>query len=418
MNPKKKDWNYWFTSTPISGGEQLEEWFGRIAQKSNGEISVSQLKNGWARYKFEVQTGQSGFASGQSGQSTQIPASAVPLIAPHQPIAIPPNKFYDDVLSKIKRDKVPHTIESLSDFFDTGVGKVREAVEHLKSQGFNISETNGSVFISDVIPKSENTVLDIKKLSTGFYKFGVTGDNHLCSRYERLDVLNALYDQFQRDGISIVYNTGNWIDGEARFNKHDLLVHGMDRQIDYWIENYPKRDGIITKYITGDDHEGWYTQGVGINIGKHAERKAREAGRDDLIYLGHMEHDEIIPAKNGYTKMRILHPGGGSSYAISYTSQKIVESYTGADKPHILFDGHYHKAGYNYIRGVHVVQTGCTEDQTPFMRKKKLAAHLGGWEIEFSTDDNGAVTRFKQEFFPFYDREYYTPNAEQWQYKH
>jgi predicted phosphodiesterase len=110
--------------------------------------------------------------------------------------------------------------------------------------------------------------------------------------------------------------------------------------------------------------------------------------------------------------LRVLHPGGGSSYAISYTSQKIVESYTGAEKPDILFDGHYHKAGYNYIRGVHVVQTGCTQDQTPFMRKKRLAAHLGGWIIEFTVDTNGAVIRFKQEWIPFFDKAYY----KKWEY--
>jgi hypothetical protein len=76
--------------------------------------------------------------------------------------------------------------------------------------------------------------------------------------------------------------------------------------------------------------------------------------------------------------------------------------------------GHYHKAEYNFCRGVHAVQTGCLQDQTPFMRKKKLAAHLGGWIIEFSTDDQGAITRFKQEFIPFYDNGYY---KEKWSYK-
>jgi hypothetical protein len=127
-----------------------------------------------------------------------------------------------------------------------------------------------------------------------------------------------------------------------------------------------------------------------------------------------MEADVILKASQGETILRVLHPGGGSAYAISYTSQKIVESYSSGEKPHILLDGHYHKAGYNYIRGVHVVQTGCTQDQTPFMRKKRLAAHLGGWIIEFSVDDQGAITRFKQEFIPFYDNGYYTKWGYQW----
>jgi len=127
-----------------------------------------------------------------------------------------------------------------------------------------------------------------------------------------------------------------------------------------------------------------------------------------------MEADIVIPSKNGKTTLRLVHPGGGSSYAISYTEQKIVESYSGGEKPDILLVGHYHKAEYSYVRGVHIVQTGTTEDQSPFMRKKRLAAHLGGWIIEFSVDINGAITRFKQEFIPFYDNAYYKKWAYKW----
>jgi hypothetical protein len=32
-------------------------------------------------------------------------------------------------------------------------------------------------------------------------------------------------------------------------------------------------------------------------------------------------------------------------------------------------------------RNVHVVQLGCFQDQSLFMRQKKLAAHIGGWII-------------------------------------
>lgn len=306
-----------------------------------------------------------------------------------------------------------HTLEGISDQLDTGIGKVKAEIEAMIGEGHNYKIEDGRVLFSNILPKSEAYTLDISKLSTGFYRFGVTGDNHLCSRYQRMDVLNALYDIFQREGINVVFNTGNWIDGEARFNKHDLIVHGLDNQLNYFIDNFPQRPGIVTKCITGDDHEGWYTQREGINVGMYMENKARKAGREDIVFLGHMEADVILKAPQGETVLRVLHPGGGSAYAISYTSQKIVESYSGGEKPHILLDGHYHKAGYNYIRGVHVVQTGCTQDQTPFMRKKRLAAHLGGWIIEFAVDDFGAITRFKQEFIPFYDNGYYS----KWDYK-
>lgn len=232
---------------------------------------------------------------------------------------------------------------------------------------------------------------------------------HNCSKYSRLDVVNALYDRFEEAGITQVFNAGNWIDGEARFNKFDLLVHGMNQQVEYFLEHYPQRKGITTSFVAGDDHEGWYCQREGVDIGLYTEMKAVKGGRDDLKYLGYMEsYIDLINRKTGNSsKLLVCHPGGGSSYAISYTSQKSVEAYDGGEKPAIALYGHYHKINYSYIRNVHAIQTGCTEDQTPFMRKKKLSAHIGGVIVEAWLDPQGAVTRCRPEFMTFFDRGYH-----------
>ena len=313
---------------------------------------------------------------------------------------------YDKIKQKLK-DKKKYSKEELSNYLDTGIGKIDELIVRMKEEGYNVVQMDNSYMLSEIIEKHEPRVMNINKMSSGTYRIGFCGDNHLCSKYERLDILNALYDHYEDNGVAAVYNTGNWIDGEARFNKHDIHVHGLDNQLDYFINKYPQRNNLTTYFITGDDHEGWYTQREGVDVGFICEARARKAGRTDLVYIGHMESDIIFPAENGKTILRVQHPGGGSSYAISYTSQKIVESFSGNEKPDILAIGHYHKAEYIFVRGVHVVQTACTQDQSPFMRKKRLAAHLGGWIIEFSTDSQGAITRFKSEYLPFYDKDYY-----------
>jgi hypothetical protein len=69
------------------------------------------------------------------------------------------------------------------------------------------------------------------------------------------------------------------------------------------------------------------------------------------------------------TTMAVCHPGGGSAYALSYSIQKIIESLEGGEKPAVGLYGHYHKLWAGNIRNVWCVQTGCQEDQTPFMRK-------------------------------------------------
>lgn len=323
--------------------------------------------------------------------------------------------------AKAKYDKQPfkkgvkYTYDQASDMLDVSVTKAKAWLKTAKENGLSIVMHDEVFFLSGEPEKAKAKSISAKESKNGFYRFGYVTDNHLCSKYERLDVLNKLYDIFEQEGITTVFNTGNWIDGEARFNMHDLNVHGFDAQIRYMIEQYPQREGIVTKYIAGDDHEGWYTQKHGIDAGRALQERAQKVGRFDLEYLGYMENDVILNSKDGkgQTVIRLLHPGGGSSYAISYAPQKIVESYSGNEKPHVLLVGHYHKASYDFIRGVHVVQGGTTMDQSPFMRKKRLAAHLGGWIIEFTTHPNGAIDRFRAEFFPFYDKEFY----KKWKYQ-
>ncbi len=326
-----------------------------------------------------------------------------------------PTDDADLVFSIISKAKRKWKIEELSDKLDIGMGRIRAAVGELKSSGRNISQVDSSVELLQTVPVADPLRIDVAKFKGKRIRFGLTSDNHLGSKYARNDVLEALFDIWQDAGITDVYQCGNMIDGDARFNRFDLLVHGMEAQANYFAEVWPARKGMHTHFITGDDHEGWYVQREGVVIGDYLEHVAQKHGRKDLHYLGHMEHDIIFKAKRGSSTMRLIHGGGGSAYAISYKPQSIINSYQGGEKPNILLIGHYHKADFNYWREVLNVQAGCTEDQTPFLRKLNIQAHVGGWTIEFEIDDDGIVHDFTTKWHPFYDRKFY--ENKQWAYK-
>ena len=242
------------------------------------------------------------------------------------------------------------------------------------------------------------------------YHFGVVSDNHLGSKYERLDVLNELYDIFSLSGVDRVYNAGNWIEGESRFNHHELLVHGMDAQVIYLAKNYPERQGITTYAVSGDDHEGWYAQREGVDIGKYAESTMRQFGRLDWVNLGYMEaHVRLVNANSGKSAiMAVVHPGGGSAYALSYAVQKIIESLEGGQKPAVGIYGHYHKMWAGNIRNVWCLQPGFTKDQDSFMRKKRLEAHVGGVLVTLGQDpESGAITEFLPNMKRYFARGFY-----------
>lgn len=242
------------------------------------------------------------------------------------------------------------------------------------------------------------------------FLFGATSDNHLGSKYERLDVLNDLYDRFAARGVDRVFNAGNWIDGDARFNVHDLHTRGMHAQCRYLAQEYPRRGGLTTYAVAGDDHEGWYAQREGVDIGGYAEHVMRAVGRTDWVDLGYMEaHVRLVNANSGAESiLAVVHPGGGSAYALSYTIQKIIESLDGGEKPAVGLYGHYHKLWAGNVRNVWCLQTGCTEDQTPFMRKKKLEAHVGGAIVELEQDPHtGAIIGFTPKLIRYFNRGYY-----------
>jgi len=316
--------------------------------------------------------------------------------------------------SEIRRllKKGPTTLEALAKLLGSSTKNVYSAITDMAKTGSMIYEhvRNGETYydLKDGIHLEPGNLELQGSNDFWTFKFGFVTDKHLCNKHSRLDVQEAAYKHFHSEGITIAFDAGNPIDGEAKFNKTELVTApGMDNQVDYWIDKHPCYPDITTYFVAGDDHEGWYQQREGIEIGRYMEMRAKDQGRDDLKYLGYAEADVRLTYGEGSSAMRVVHPGGGSSYAISYTDQKRVESYQGGDKPRIELAGHYHKFNYGYPREVYTVQGGCAEDQTLFMRKRKLQAMVGYSIIKIKLDDRGIVTRFVVEWVPFYDRKFY-----------
>lgn len=295
---------------------------------------------------------------------------------------------------------------------------VMAAIDRLTADGYKIVRSDNSWQIPKQTQAAYVTGAKIQLVSRpdNTFLFGACGDQHIGSKYFREDVLAGVYERYDRAGVQCVFNTGNWIDGEANFNRYDIVAHGMDEQLRLMSSVFPKHD-FPTYAVTGDDHEGWYAQREGIDVGKYAENVMRSAGHD-WHDLGYMEaHVELVNANTGAKALlAVVHPGGGSAYALSYKPQKIIESYEGGEKPAVALYGHYHKMDAGLVRNVWYLQTGCTQDQTPFMRKKSLEAHVGGAMIGLEQDpDTGAIIGFTPTLWRYFKRHYYeNPQTNGW----
>lgn len=281
---------------------------------------------------------------------------------------------------------------------------------HKLEPDWSLYKDPNAEFSAEHLPPAAYTsgkAIELVSSKDNTFLFGAAGDLHAASKYTRWDVREDLYRQFIEAGAQCNFDTGNWIDGEASFNRYDIEAHGLHRQCEVLARHHPK--GLRTYAVWGDDHEGWYVQREGIDVGRYAENVMRENGHD-WHNLGFMEaHVVLRNANSGKTApLTVVHPGGGSAYALSYSIQKIAESYEGGEKPAVGFYGHYHKIWAGIIRNIWCVQTGTQQDQTPFMRKKRLEAHVGGALVALEQDPKtGAIISMTPKLIRYFNKEYY-----------
>ena len=299
--------------------------------------------------------------------------------------------LHDCILKAVQKEQ---PISLLCDRFKISERILRAALEDLTDKGYVFDEIKGLIKLrKDILPGE--SIYEIPWNGEKIIRFGVTSDKHYGSRSQQKTHCETLYDIFQREGITRVFDAGDLTDGYKMRpgHEHEVFIHGADDQEDYVVQNHPKREGITTEFILGN-HDGAHIKNGGRDIGRGIA-----ARRPDMKYLG------MLNAKVKLTPNCILelnHPLDGASYALSYTLQKLLDSMSGGEKPNILINGHHHKAMYLFYRNVHAFEAGTLCGQTPWMRGKRIAAHVGGWIIEVHVTDDGTISRCKGEFFPFY----------------
>lgn len=300
----------------------------------------------------------------------------------------------DKIIKIISRE--PTSIIDIANNLECGMKEVVNVLDELIKEDKNIIEEPLNTFYlcKKVFPMENIHKTEWK--GQELIRFGVVSDTHLCNKWQQLTFLNHLYDVFESEGLETVYHAGDITDGYYKNRPghvYEIFKVGADEQAEYVIEVYPKREGIVTKFITGN-HDHTHIMNGGADIGKRIDRE-----RDDMEYLGQANaRVELTPN----CILEVNHPIDGTAYAISYSIQKYMESLSGGDKPNILLNGHHHKALYLPYRNIHGFECGTTEAQTPWMKGKKIAAIMGGWIIEAFVDDEGTITRIKHEFIPLY----------------
>lgn len=231
--------------------------------------------------------------------------------------------------------------------------------------------------------KVKEHIEDCKKIT-----IGVVSDSHLCSKVQQLHMLNTAYRYFYENGINIVYNCGDIVDGDYSNKRpahiYSRFCNGVDEQSDYVIDMYPKIDGIETFFIQGS-HDETHKLNGGATLGRIIDN-----GRNDLHYLG-QDHADVVLDK---TTIRLRHPGGGVSKYRSRSIQHTIDSMQTGNKPNALLEGHYHKSLYLFYRNVHGVLVPSLCYQSQYMERKDISNIMGFYDIDMYVDDKGDIQYF------------------------
>lgn len=266
-------------------------------------------------------------------------------------------------------------------------------IELMKQDGELIDYVNGEIIQLKKPPKT-NDVYQVPNASTTIPLLLIS-DTHLCSKYDRLDILRYLYEKAESRGVKHILHSGDFTDGRSTRPEHiyELKEASYEGQVDYCVEKYPSFDGKT--YVISGNHDDWWYKSTGSEIIKSIANR-----RNDIIYLG----SDVADLKIGNLRIRLFHGKGGNAYARSYKIQKYLDAIPIDEKPHILQTGHIHQSFYMKQDNTHCFQTSCLEDITPFARSMGFSNDKSVWWVNVELNDKGQIQNITQELETFGDK--------------
>ena len=282
------------------------------------------------------------------------------------------------------------SVEEISKDLEIEPYQVYGLVQLLINQGYLYDIVDGEIIKLSKPQKTDDVYKVDNKLE--HLKLLLLSDTHLCSKYDRLDILRYLYAKAEDNGVQYVLHSGDFTDGKSNRPEHvyELKELSYDGQVQYCVENYPSFSGKT--FVIAGNHDGWWYKSTGSDIVKSISNQ-----RDDLVYLGPDAADLQI----GKLKVHLFHGKGAQAYAKSYKAQKYLDAMAVDKRPHILQLGHIHQAFFYQQDDTSVFQTGCLEDQTPFARSQGFNDNKSVWWVDVYFDDKGKPHQIKQELETF-----------------
>jgi len=224
-------------------------------------------------------------------------------------------------------------------------------------------------------------------------RVGAITDTHIGHKRCNPDYIYAAFEEFRKEKVDFITHSGDVLEGMSVRAGHvyELSHIGYEDQKATAVKIFSQWTDTPIYAISGN-HDRWYIKAVGANAVKDIESEVK-----NFMFIGHDEGDISL---KGQSILKLWHGEDGSSYALSYRAQKIIESLTGGEKPGAILAGHVHKFVDIFERNIHFTSVGSIERQTKWMRGKRISAHTGFAIIDYWV--NHGIVKKTLTWYPFY----------------
>lgn len=231
------------------------------------------------------------------------------------------------------------------------------------------------------------------------FRYLYISDTHIGHEKFHVDLFEKAALYAKQYSVDFILHPGDHLEGMSGRPGHiyELTHIGFHKQIEYAAQLYQE---FGNKPIFGIDgnHDGWYEDknSAGVIVGRELETRLKH-----FKHLGQMEGNLEVDGVH----IMLYHGADGTAYADSYKIQKLIESFTGGQKPNIVHSGHYHKHLTDFKRNVWGMESGTLMGQSRFMRGKKLEAAMGFGVVTVCLTPQMRDLEVEHRWVPYFEKE-------------
>lgn len=301
----------------------------------------------------------------------------------------------------------PRTEGDISRTLKINKDQVWEIVKALKELKYKIltpddpEQADTRQFALKLQPKKSFAPIALGKVFSKKVTVGFTSDKHYGNMDAQPSCVALAYKDAEEAKIDVMCDTGDLTGGlvDHPSNKFKVFIPPIEGQMLFAADHHPKPK--FKQYLIAGDHDMFAASRVGIDPVRRIFAKERL----DITYLGPLKGNLEVKG----LKIRLMHPGGGPGYALSYQAQKRIESEIkrmisrgSKEKYHVLALGNWHVANWQFNVGVAVIVVPCFQEQTTdYMMRKGLDPWIGMWIMEFTLDSEGFVSSVKAKYYNY-----------------